>query len=137
MPEAMDRFLTVNDSPAGSDDFDRADDLHRDADVGVRRGVHGEMPTPEDLFPAEVRAPQVPPHAHGFCLYLGPRGERCSRPAGETGFCSKHQQSGAPTPEANPAQVGRRMMTGFALLAIVLPILLDVLRALARWLASP
>jgi hypothetical protein len=28
-------------------------------------------------------------------------------------------------------------MTGFALLAIVLPILLDVLRALARWLASP
>jgi Family of unknown function (DUF5763) len=137
MPEAMDRFLTVNDSPAGADDFGQADDVRGDAGAGARRGVHRELPTPEDLFPAEVRAPQVPPRANGFCLYLGPRGERCSRPAGETGFCSKHQQSGAPTPEANPAQVGRRMMTGFALLAIVLPILLDVLRALARWLASP
>ena len=137
MPEAMDRFLTVNDSPAGGDGFDRADDTRRSAGVGMRRGVHGELPTPEDLFPAEVRTPQVQTRAHGYCLYLGPRGERCSRAAAESGFCSKHQQIETPATDANPPQLGRRMLTGFALLAIVLPILLDVLRALARWLAAP
>lgn len=136
MPDAMDRFLTVNDSSADGDAFGPARDQRSDAPGDAPRGVHRESATPEDLFPAEVRTPETQSRTHGVCLYLGPRGERCSRPAAESGFCSKHQQNGPPTTEANPPQVGRRLMTGFALLAIVLPIFLDVLRALARWLAS-
>src|ERR1700722_2681293 len=123
MPEAMDRFLTVNDFPASGDEFEPP------------RDVRQELPTPEELFPAAVRSQEAQRGLHGFCLYFGPRGERCSRPAGEGGFCPGHQADG-PAANSNSRPVLGRVMTGFGILALILPILLDVLRALARWLGS-
>jgi|ERR1700722_6416620 len=122
MPEAMDRFLTVNDFPASGDEFEA-------------RGLPQELPSSDDLFPAAVRSQETQPRLHGCCLYFGPSGERCSRPAGEGGFCPRHQADG-PAADSNSRPILGRVMTGFGILALILPILLDVLRALARWLAS-
>lgn len=124
MPDAMDRFLTVNDFPASGDNFD------------APQSVQQDLPTSDDLFPAAVRTPDHGPQSRGSCLYFGPRGERCTRPASESSFCAQHQSGGTDADSISPRFLGRAM-TAFGVLALILPILVDVLRALARWLHFP
>jgi hypothetical protein len=65
------------------------------------------------------------------CLYLGPGGERCSRPAEEDGFCKLHG------PERDSVQ-GKRIARGavavLGILVALWPFIVDVIRAIIRLL---
>ena len=63
------------------------------------------------------------------CLHLGPGGERCPRPAGESGFCERHD----PNTGFNIAGVlVKRLWAVFALLAVLWPLLVDLVREIIR-----
>ena len=66
----------------------------------------------------------------GPCLYLGPAGQRCKRLALEGGFCALHQP-GSPTP-VRSAVSPRRVGVALTILALLWPILADVVRELIR-----
>ena len=71
----------------------------------------------------------------GPCLYLGPAGQRCTSRATASGFCRRHQpdvkSSGAPldTPMLSPRRVGAI----FTILALLWPLLADIVRTLIRY----
>jgi len=69
----------------------------------------------------------------GPCLYLGPSGQRCAKPALEGGFCALHSpHSGAAiTPNR------RRVLAAVAAIAGILwPYVDDVVREIIRWMHS-
>jgi hypothetical protein len=66
------------------------------------------------------------------CLYLGPAGQRCNRPATESGFCSRHQQEG--TGSAAPLLPSRLVAVLLVILALLWPVLAEVVRELIRLL---
>jgi hypothetical protein len=68
--------------------------------------------------------------AHGPCLYLGPRGQRCDRAALEDGFCERH------SPEAialGPWIWFRRLAAILLTAAILWPIIEALLEELSHW----
>src|SRR6267143_5161755 len=71
----------------------------------------------------------------GPCLYLGPAGQRCTSRATAGGFCRRHQSTGdlsgadADTPLLSPRRVGAI----FTILALLWPLLADIVRALIRY----
>lgn len=93
-----------------------------------------ELEVPEELqsLAATPQAAQSP--AHGPCLYLGPQGERCSRPALAGGYCARHHSDPA---FRLPGRNYSRVLTAtIALILIVWPYVSDLVRELLRWLAS-
>jgi hypothetical protein len=66
----------------------------------------------------------------GPCLDLGPAGQRCARPAQEGGFCAVHQPEGSAA--GRPAVSARRAGVIAAILALLWPILADIVRELIR-----
>ena len=70
----------------------------------------------------------------GSCLYLGPRGQRCSNPASASGFCPRHQPDGtfSGTPTATPLVSPRRVGAILTILALLWPLVADIIRALIR-----
>ena len=86
----------------------------------------------EATFPAS--APNVAPGAeeHGPCLYFGPRGQRCNRRALANGYCAKHQ--GGAREEFLRTQVPRRVVAFLGLLAVIWPLLADLIREILRFL---
>lgn len=92
-----------------------------------------ELEVPEELesaSPAQVGQSS----AHGPCLYLGPRGERCSLPALTGGYCARHHSDPAfRLPGRNYTRV---LAATIALLLIIWPYVSDLVRELLRWLAS-
>jgi len=71
----------------------------------------------------------------GPCLYLGPAGQRCSGRATASGFCRRHQPETPPsgtsadTPLVSPRRVGAIL----TILALLWPLLADIVRALIRY----
>lgn len=66
----------------------------------------------------------------GPCLYLGPSGQRCAKPALEGGFCAVHSpgSSAAITPSR------RRVLAAVAaIIGILWPYVDDVVREIIRW----
>jgi hypothetical protein len=74
----------------------------------------------------------------GPCLYFGPAGERCDRRAVEDGFCARHQQSRAGWTAASSSlsipQVTKRAVGAAGLIAVLWPILADLIREIIRLL---
>lgn len=69
----------------------------------------------------------------GPCLYLGPSGQRCERPALEGGFCAVH------TPGSGVALTPnrRRVLAAIAaIIGILWPYVDDVVREIIRWMHS-
>jgi hypothetical protein len=76
-----------------------------------------------------VNSPKAESEAARPCLHLGPRGERCTRPAGENGFCERHD----PKTGFNIAGLlAKRLWAVFALLAVLWPLLVDLVREIIR-----
>jgi hypothetical protein len=124
MPDAMDRFLTVNDSPAslGRNDPQKPDFSEDSPALDA---------SPEEFEITGVAAPG----SQGPCLYLGPEGQRCARPALEGGFCAQHGPGTikkASSGRGLPQIVG----AGIGILAAMWPILFDVVRSIIRWMHS-
>ena len=69
----------------------------------------------------------------GPCLYLGPSGQRCAKPALEGGFCAVHSpgSGGAITPNR------RRVLAAVAaIIGILWPYVDDLVREIIRWMHS-
>ncbi len=68
---------------------------------------------------------------YGPCLYLGPQGQRCERPALEDGFCERHSPEYAGT----RSRFKKQIVAVILLLAGLLwPLLHELLRTLSRWI---
>ena len=70
----------------------------------------------------------------GPCLYLGPAGQRCSRRAVEGGFCARHQPGSSQLAGLSVPQISKRAVAFFGLLAVLWPVLADLVRELIRLL---
>jgi hypothetical protein len=92
-----------------------------------------ELEIPEEIESASVAQVGQPP-AHGPCLYFGPQGERCSRPALAGGYCARHHSD--PTFRSPGRNYTRVLAATIALVLIVWPYVSDLVRELVRWLAS-
>jgi hypothetical protein len=73
--------------------------------------------------------------SQGPCLYLGPGGQRCARPAVEGGHCRKHHVD--PSLRESARSYARVIAATVALVIIVWPYISELLRDLIRWLSSP
>lgn len=113
-------------------------------------GFGPESESPEPLgrrewgpgFPADD-AKLSAPRAGDFgpCLYFGPRGERCSRPALEGGFCARHRgsaQKAVEEPEAEsgfaPQLTPKRLGALIAAAAALWPFVAELVREILRHL---
>lgn len=86
-----------------------------------------------DLPPEAGWQPDSATEAHRSCLYLGPAGQRCARPALPGGYCAGHH-----TDEAfrlPSRRYGRVLIATIALVLIVWPYVTDLLHELVRWFA--
>jgi hypothetical protein len=124
----MERFVTVNDFSGSTGEVRRFDaDPVRDsgADFGPAT-ADGEWEINGSTNPAANKYDQGP------CLYLGSKGQRCSKPASADGFCAKHQPGGA-KPASGTAS---RLAAGIGILAAMWPVLADLIREVIRWIHS-
>jgi hypothetical protein len=71
----------------------------------------------------------------GPCLYLGSAGQRCSSRATARGFCQRHQPDATltRTPADTPLVSPRRVGAVLTIMALLWPLLADIVRALIRY----
>jgi len=91
---------------------------------------------PTDEFPPRdfpLNEPISSPNNYdlGPCLYLGPAGQRCDRRAVEGSFCLRHQPDAIS--EALRTQFPRRALAVIGVLAVLWPVLADLIRELMRF----
>jgi Family of unknown function (DUF5763) len=67
----------------------------------------------------------------GPCRYLGPEGQRCDRPAGEDGFCTRHSPEQAGARRRKATQIAAAILLALGLLW---PLFHDFLRELSGWI---
>jgi hypothetical protein len=124
MRDAMERVLTVNASP---------DSTNSDGEFGIgsidEKGDYADdfgIPTPSATGIPSSNADQGP------CLYLGPRGQRCSRRATKAGFCAIHQPDASIGRIAKPSK--KLAASLLAIIAVIWPYLADLVREVIRWI---
>ena len=69
----------------------------------------------------------------GPCLYLGPSGQRCAKPAIEGGFCAVHSPASGAAITPNRKRV---LAAVAAIIGILWPYVDDVVREIIRWMHS-
>jgi hypothetical protein len=99
MRSAMPRFLTVNGFstsppvPRGSQDVNFDPDANAAPEFGVEPAAYGIDQTPDGLATTRYGVASTIRKFSGDqgpCLYFGPQGQRCDRPAIANGFCARH-----------------------------------------------
>jgi hypothetical protein len=170
MRSAMPRFLTVNGFsasppvPQGSQDVNFDPDANSAPEFGVKASNPG---VESGGYATAQTADGVSAGAYGIastirknsgdqgpCLYFGPQGQRCDRPAIANGFCRRHlpaqlSQSARFGPTSSP-QLGRStqptaaprdskpfarvIAVGIAIFAALWPVIADLLREIFRWI---
>ena len=120
----MERVVTVNALRANPDpgwEFSPKNPGDTGADSGEEFGIEtmGSLPGPS------------PSGNQGPCLYFGPRGERCGRPALKGGFCARHQPGGA-LQAAKPRV--KLVAAVLGILGLLWPLLGDIVREVIRWI---
>lgn len=81
-------------------------------------------------FPVPTGPTQAEAKPQGSCLYLGPAGQRCNRPAASDGFCATHQSGGGRQAIGNPARV---LAATAAIVALLWPYIDMLVREILRW----
>jgi hypothetical protein len=97
--------------------------------------VNGVVPTDPTGFEDDSSATATggrEPVDQGPCLHFGPAGERCSRRAVEGGFCERHQIGGGQA--LSVQQISRRALAAIGVIAMLWPVLADLIRELIRLL---
>ena len=148
MRDAMGRVVTVNAS-RGSTVPSTGQRGEFGIDSGGEFGVGsitqptdygiGSVAKPDD-YGRDFGIPTSPPVGivskgadQGPCLYLGPRGQRCSRRATNAGFCAIHQPDGvAASGISKPSK--KFIASLLAIAAVVWPYLADIVREVIRWI---
>jgi hypothetical protein len=70
-----------------------------------------------------------------MCLYLGPAGERCDRPALDNGFCPRHQPGATATTLRDESRARKKKAAAtVGVVAMLWPIIEQILRAIFRLL---
>jgi hypothetical protein len=182
MRSAMARFLTVNDFsgsplvPRGDQDLDLDPESSAAPEFGIAPTGYGIEPSPSGIEPtpygveptgfgvSSTRYGVAPTDRknsgdQGPCLYFGPQGQRCDRPAIANGFCARHlpeqlnlsarfgatsaDQSGVAPPGSKPyggvvspgsKPFARVIAVGIAIFAALWPVIADLLREIFRWI---
>lgn len=107
----------------------------------ARTSRYPAAPPPKDLrrsspSPAQRFAVQYP------CLYIGPAGQRCSRPARADSFCAKHQLK-SPTElgaraqnadEVSDSTIAKRAAAVIGVLVALWPLIAELIHELRRLL---
>lgn len=129
----MERLVSVNGSPAGGPEEDDrlpapgeggwGSDLDPGADVEPSAGA---SPGSGALG---VRIPQQL-NDQGPCLYFGPAGQRCERPALTGGFCARHMPGARIIKRVSAPS--RILAAIAAILGILWPYLADLVREIMR-----
>ncbi|MGA9884478.1 MAG: hypothetical protein WBQ34_12230 [Candidatus Acidiferrales bacterium] len=102
----------------------------READFRVETGIDSD-----DMGPIQTAFPAANSMMsdEGPCLYLGPEGQRCYRPAVKSGFCAAHQPGAAL--RGKIGKPSKKVVAAAAGIAGVLwPYLYDFVHALIRLL---
>jgi len=118
----MDRSVSVN---AKSD----SDTAEFEPELPETEFLPEEAESPE--FPLNGAGSDAPNSDLGPCLYFGPAGQRCDRRATEASFCARHQPGAIR--EALRTQVPRRALAALGVLAVLWPVLADLVRELIRF----
>ncbi len=93
--------------------------------------IHGYRAPIEPREPdAESAFVEPQPLVKGPCLYLGPQGQRCDRPAIEDGFCARHAPGAV---DLGPWIWFRRFAAILLTAAILWPIIAAFLNSLSHW----
>jgi hypothetical protein len=163
MRSAMARFLTVNDFsgsppvPRGNQEFNLdPEQTAANPESGVELDSDGLEPASNGV--STTRFGSAPTSGkirndQGPCLYFGPQGQRCNRPAIANGFCARHMpaQLGRPGQLGQSAKVaasyarpggaalgsrplGRIVAIGIAIFAALWPVVADLLSEIFRWI---
>jgi len=125
----MARDLRVNASPGSDEETELSEGF---PDPGFEVHPSGDALKRGRLSIGSARRPSHPARnaSLGPCLYLGPRGQRCARPAIDDGFCEKHR----PGEKVAGSLVGRRVLGAVvAVLGILWPYVADLVREIIRW----
>lgn len=129
----MERLVSVNGSPAGEPEED--DPLPVTGDGGWG----SDLEPGADVEPAAAASPgsgtmgvRIPQQLNdqGPCLYLGPAGQRCERPALAGGFCARHMPGAKIIKRVSAPS--RILAAIAAILGILWPYLADVVREIMR-----
>jgi hypothetical protein len=128
----MDRSVTVNAMAVPRGRISPPEDLPRDISEDTSASASDHADGIED-----PGIPKEPANAGrgnlGPCLYLGPAGQRCNRPALAGSFCAKHRPGGIASAVRNPSRV--LAATG-AIVALLWPYIEDLVREIIRWTHS-
>ena len=92
---------------------------------------NGVPAPPADASPRRISPPAPKSSVQSACLYIGPAGQRCDRPAGESGFCSKHHIA-QPGEEVSNRVRAKRAAVVIGLLAALWPVIADLIREFIR-----
>jgi hypothetical protein len=96
----------------------------------------GIKSAPEDVvygIRAGTISVQKPAQQFGPCLYLGPEGQRCNRPALEGGFCSRHDPNAVKSKISVPSRVAAASL---GILGVLWPYVADLVKEIIRWMHS-
>ena len=99
---------------------------------------------PPDQFRGSASGPDQPvfsglPNVQAanrpLCLYLGPAGERCYRPALDSGFCPSHQPNGSPSALRDQSRSRKKKAAAtVGIIAAMWPLIEELLRQIFRLL---
>jgi hypothetical protein len=90
-----------------------------------------DFPNSQTQTPQTRAARSAARHA---CLYFGPSGERCYRPALNNGFCARHQDNPSPTALRDEARARTKKAAAAAgIIAVIWPLIEELLRQLFRF----
>jgi hypothetical protein len=89
-------------------------------------------PTANDQ-PGGLQTPASQAASGPLCLYLGPAGERCYRPALADGFCSRHQLNPTATAPRDEARARRKKAAAtVGIVAALWPLIEELIRQIFR-----
>ena len=120
----MERVVTVNASRANPDPG---------WDIRPKNAGNADVPSGEEfgIETAGSFSGALAGGNQGPCLYLGPGGERCARPALPGGFCARHQPGGMLQPGKPRAKLVAAVL---GILGLLWPLLGDIVREVIRWI---
>jgi hypothetical protein len=98
--------------------------------VSIQPAASAQFPSAQS---ATTQFPLRQSSSRPACLYLGPGGERCDRPALDSGFCAQHQLNPSAAPRETSNRTKAKKAAAVAgVLAALWPLILDLIRELMR-----
>ena len=128
----MERRVSVNAEATSDEGTVTPDGLPKGWSEAAWAGKQASAEPSESLSTEDDPA-ESKPSGQGPCLYLGPAGQRCDRPALAGGFCVRHRPGARREVLKNPARI---LAAALGIAALVWPYVNDLVREIIRWTHS-